>query len=81
MQTKEWKRTYKRAREKVVSITAGDRMLLECAVKVDSVMRKPAETFVNGRNVEKPQASLNEERGTARRLFQKLGERTTRFRQ
>ena len=44
-------------------------------------MKKPAETFVNRRNVEKPQASLNEERGTARRLFQKLSERTAGFKQ
>ena len=45
--------------KKVVSITAGDRILLKCAVKMDSVMKKPAETFVNRRNMEKPQASLN----------------------
>jgi len=42
-----------------VSITAGDRVVLEYVVKVVSVMEKSTETFVDRRNVKKPQASLN----------------------
>lgn len=46
-------------KRKVVSITAGGSVVLEYVLKMIPVMKKPAATFVNKRNVEKPQAFLN----------------------
>ena len=64
-----------------MSIPAGDSRALGYVMKVVSTMEKTPETSVNRRNVEKPQPSLYLKRGTARRLFQKLSEKTPSLRQ
>jgi len=59
MQIKEWKGPGKHYREKIASMTAGDRAALEYVMKVVSVMEKSTETFVRKHNMEKPRPSLN----------------------
>ena len=58
MQTKEWKAYLQTDAKKVMSITADERQYAKCP-EDDSRYEKPAAIFVNRRNVEKPQASLN----------------------